>query len=89
MKGTVGGFILGVFVCLTASYFIVKQEFKSKYEQGLYHGKIHGLHIASDSLKPYFSRPPKDKSYKVLFSVKTTSVVIYENDNKIKLGVFE
>ena len=60
-----------------------------KFEFGRAQGRISGLHQAANSLKSHFPRPPVGTEYDILFSVKTTDVVIYEINGEKKIGVFE
>lgn len=59
------------------------------YQQGFNSGQLSARHEILEVLKKDFSEVNSQKEYKVVFSVKTTTVVVYKKSDIKTIGIIE
>ncbi len=81
--------VIGITISSAVYLPILFTEQARKFELGLKHGFINGKHYAAEKLKSEMKSPQKGVQYKVIYSVKTTDVVVYKTNGIKTIGVIE
>lgn len=87
MKNLVIGVIIGVLISAVVFYLLLKIEQKNKFNFGQSQGFIDGQWKAIESLEPYLSQVPPGQEVTILFSVKTSDIVVYEKNGVKVIGL--
>ncbi len=88
MKKTITAFLLGVLITLTGSipfYIHVREKW---FDLGRNTGQINGLATALEALEKEFGPYEGESDYRILFSVKATSVVVIDNDGNKEIKIY-
>ena len=80
MKNVIFGLIIGLVLAAVVLVPLLFHEQRVKFNLGRHCGRIEGLNEAADSLDKVFGKYDGKVEYKILFSVKTTSVVSIETN---------
>ncbi|WP_105264732.1 hypothetical protein [Pseudoalteromonas sp. T1lg76] len=89
MKNFIIGCFVGILFCSIAFYFVLKQEQENKFKLGQTHGFVHGQSKTIELLSPYLPAVSSAEEVQVLFSVKTTDIVLYKESGKQTIGIRE
>ena len=81
------GFTLGVLGSCCIFYPLLKVEQSNKFEFGKAQGFTDGLLYSAESLGKHFKKPESD--YEVVYSVKTTDIVVYSKNGVKTIGIYE
>ncbi|MCT8126177.1 hypothetical protein H1D31_15490 [Alishewanella sp. BS5-314] len=87
MKDLVIGVIIGVLISAAVFYPLLKIEQKNKFNLGQSQGFIDGQWKAIESLEPYLNQVPLGQEVTILFSVKTSDIVVYEESGVKVIGL--
>jgi hypothetical protein len=87
VKNLTIGVIIGVLLSAAMFYPLLKYEQKNKFDFGQYHGFLNGQWSAIESLEPFLHEPPPETEVEILFSVKTSDVVVYEKNGVKVIGL--
>jgi hypothetical protein len=69
--------------------YVYKSTKDNWYHQGLNAGHISARYEIINALKIDFTKISSHKKYKVIFTLKTTEVVIYKKNNIKTVGIIE
>ncbi|MFL1407375.1 hypothetical protein ACJO2E_18680 [Marinobacter sp. M1N3S26] len=89
MKNLAIGVIVGVLVSAAVFYPLLKGEQENKFNFGQSQGFINGQWEAIEALEPFLDQVPPEKEVKILFSVKTSDIVVYEENGVKVIGLRE
>ncbi len=87
MKNLVVGVIIGILVSAAVFYSLLKLEQKNKFNLGQSHGFIAGQWKAIEMLEPYLNQVSPGQEVTILFSVKTSDIVVYEENGVKIIGI--
>ncbi|TIH13552.1 hypothetical protein D0S45_14665 [Marinifilum sp. JC120] len=88
MKKTIAAFLLGVLITLIGYipfYMHVREKW---FDLGRNTGQINGLATALEALDKEFGPYDGKSDYRILFSVKATSVVVIEKEGRKEIKIY-
>jgi 4-amino-4-deoxy-L-arabinose transferase-like glycosyltransferase len=87
VKNLVIGLVVGVLVSAAVFYPLLKHEQKNQFNIGQSHGFVTGQWQAIEALEPYLNQVPPGQEVNILFSVKTSDIVVYEENGVKVIGL--
>lgn len=87
MKNLAIGLIIGILLSAAVFYPLLKLEQENKFNFGQSNGFVNGQWKAIESLEPYLEQVPPGKEVKILFSAKTSDIVVYEENGLKVIGL--